>query len=392
MKLLSPCGFMFSVLLLELCEAQFFPGGFGATQNCANSQCNQNNFGRKKREIVSELISLAEETQDEFDNKIDDELTADIELDRETRGFHFLKKLLKKNKDKRKKHFHGKKRAIADAIVSLAEEVASVEATEAFNREKREAEAQLQNCQGSSCNQNNVGSVAPVPVPVAPVLIPAPVPVLPPNPAIGIALPPNPALGLALPPNPALGLTLPLNPAFAVGGFGAGAGATQNCLGSSCNQNNFGRKKRAVLQALLDEADKITEEDFEPERLAALAEDIQGDSSNSQIPSFLRELFLLPEAELELKFSASSKSSELISTPENAPVHIVECSGPSSSFCENTLCRVQCSDGTKVGILLLKYTGSHDLLQVELECTSNSVVVKTTSVSKEASLNEVSCG
>jgi hypothetical protein len=182
--------------------------------------------------------------------------------------------------------------------------------------------------------------------------------ILPPNPAVGLVLPPvvlpfNPAVGLVLPPvvlppNPAVGLVLPPVVPIPVGApVGA---AVQNCVGSSCNQNNFGRKKRAVIQALLDEADKITEEDFEPERLAAVAEeDNYDDSQNFQVPrSFLRGLFLLPEAELKLKFSSSSKPT---STPETTPVHIVECSGPSSSFCKNNQCTVQCfDDGIKVGI------------------------------------------
>jgi hypothetical protein len=45
--------------------------GGGATCNCAGSECNQNNFGRKKREI------LAETQEEEEDNKVDTEATAE---------------------------------------------------------------------------------------------------------------------------------------------------------------------------------------------------------------------------------------------------------------------------------------------------------------------------
>merc|ERR1712212_1295419 len=35
-------------------EPQF--GSFAASQNCAGSSCNQNNFGRKKREVIAALL------------------------------------------------------------------------------------------------------------------------------------------------------------------------------------------------------------------------------------------------------------------------------------------------------------------------------------------------
>eukprot|EP00092_Neocalanus_flemingeri_P036805 GFUD01040066.1.p1 GENE.GFUD01040066.1~~GFUD01040066.1.p1 ORF type:complete len:166 (+),score=27.46 GFUD01040066.1:189-686(+) len=74
-----------------------FGGGFsgGATQNCVGSQCNQNNFGRKRREVLSEILEEA-------------------------------RLLGERNED---------------------EESATPE------RKKR----QVQNCHGSNCNQNNLG-------------------------------------------------------------------------------------------------------------------------------------------------------------------------------------------------------------------------------------------
>merc|ERR1719369_1687173 len=46
------------VVVLGYCEAQF--GGFVATQNCADSSCNQNNFGRKRRQILEEILTEVE--------------------------------------------------------------------------------------------------------------------------------------------------------------------------------------------------------------------------------------------------------------------------------------------------------------------------------------------
>ena len=187
-----------TLLFLGVCEAQFgnFGGGFGgATQNCAGSLCNQNNFGKRKREVVSKLIEEA--------HKIAEEQVEAERQEAEAQELH--------SQEKRDAQYSRKKREIVDAINALAEEALQVEKqeeAEAIEIQKREADAQVQNCQGSSCNQNNLGG--------------------------GFA-----GFGAGFP---------------AAGGFGAGfgGGATQNCVGSQCNQNN-GRRKREIIAALLEE-------------------------------------------------------------------------------------------------------------------------------------------
>merc|ERR1712228_800506 len=82
-----------------------------------------------------------------------------------------------------------------------------------FKKSKRnadpEAEAQFQSCDGSQCNQNNLGS-------------------------------PFGAFGGFGPAAQPLGF-----------GFGGFSGAQQNCLGSQCNQNNvFGKRKREIAEAV----------------------------------------------------------------------------------------------------------------------------------------------
>merc|ERR1719233_2752340 len=47
--------------LLGLSHAQF--GGFSATQNCVGSRCNQNNFGRKRRQILEEILLEVEKEE-----------------------------------------------------------------------------------------------------------------------------------------------------------------------------------------------------------------------------------------------------------------------------------------------------------------------------------------
>merc|ERR1719470_110517 len=202
-------------MMLEFCQvdakAQF---GIGNVQNCQFSSCTQNNFGRKRRQILEEIL-------------------------------------------------------------------AEVEAEEDSNVVKRQA--QEQNCQGSECNQNNLGGAgpiapepvpapppAPVPVPVpapspvevpvpvpSPVEIPfpvisqvpvqVPVPVLAPSP-VEIPVPVLPQVPVPAPvPGP-----FPFPAGFPFTGLGAVAGGAQvqNCQGSTCSQNNLGRKKRQIAEAI----------------------------------------------------------------------------------------------------------------------------------------------
>jgi len=229
------------IILLEYCQvdAQF---GFGQVQNCVGSRCNQNNFGRKRREILEEILAEVEAEEDS---------------------------------------------------AKLA---------------KRQTEAEEQNCQGSDCNQNNLEGAAltepepvpapdaPAPVPVAapspipspiPVPVAAPVPVPVPTPVeipvpvpspVEVSVPqvPVPVLGpspaeipvpqvpvIPVPVIPPVPSPSPVpGPFFFPAGFpftglgagaalgGAGGAQVQNCVGSSCNQNNVGRKKRQIAEAI----------------------------------------------------------------------------------------------------------------------------------------------
>jgi len=225
---------------------QMLSFGFGQVQNCVGSSCNQNNFGRKRRQILEEILAEVEAEED-----------------------------------------------FATVVKRQAEE---------------------QNCQGSDCNQNNLGGAvpiapepvpapppAPVPVPVpapstvqvpvpvpSPVEIPIPVPV--PSPVqvpIQVPVPVPSPVEIPVPvisqvpvqvpvpvlapspveiPVPVLSQVQVPVPAPVPGPFpfpagfpftglgaslgGAGGAQVQNCEGSTCNQNNVGRKKRQIAEAI----------------------------------------------------------------------------------------------------------------------------------------------
>lgn len=224
-----------AVVLIGCCEAQI--GGFAASQNCAGgSNCNQNNFGRKRRQILEEILTKveAEESAREAAKNEAEELARDVakrEAEAQFVGFtasqNCVGSLCNQNNLGQagaqfggftaaqncvgalcnQNNFGRKKRQIAEMIESLTKEVMEDENLDVeetpLERETREAEAEpqfgsftaSQNCAGSNCNQNNFGS----------------------------------------------------QPQF--GNFDA----AQNCVGSNCNQNNFGRKKREVIAALLEE-------------------------------------------------------------------------------------------------------------------------------------------
>ena len=207
-----------TILLLGVCDAQFgggFGGFGGATQNCAGSQCNQNNFGRKKREIVDAINALTEETL-EAEKQAEAEAIEIQKRDAEPQffggGFGGATQNCAGSQCNQNNFGRRKREVVAKLIeeaLKIAEDEEAAERQEAeavHSQEKREA--QVQNCQGSSCNQNNLGG------------------------------------GFA-----GLGAGFPVG-----GGFGAGfgGGATQNCVGSQCNQNN-GRRKREIIAALLEE-------------------------------------------------------------------------------------------------------------------------------------------
>jgi len=130
---LTFCNVFLMVAMVELGEAQFFGlDSIGATQNCLNSNCNQNNFGRKRRQVLEEILAEVEE----------EELA-------------------------RSRNVAKVKREIVDILNSLTKEALDVEnrnamiQKEANIQNKREAEADPQtfNCMGSNCNLNNLGTI-----------------------------------------------------------------------------------------------------------------------------------------------------------------------------------------------------------------------------------------
>merc|ERR550519_2726553 len=154
-------------MMVGYCEAQF--GGFTATQNCVGSLCNQNNFGRKRREILEEILSEVEAEESAIEIaalREAEELAREVakrEAEAQFGGFtatqNCVGSLCNQN------NFGRKKRQIAEMIESLTKEVMEEENSEVVDRETREAEAEAQfgsftasqNCLGSTCNQNNFG-------------------------------------------------------------------------------------------------------------------------------------------------------------------------------------------------------------------------------------------
>ena len=134
-----------TVVAMGYCEAQFTfgIGGLTANQNCVGSNCNQNNFSRKRRQILEEILSEVEAEESARD------MTKTKRSPRARFG----------NRD-----FGREKREIANMIESLTEEVLEADAEEKnVERQEKEAEAVPQfgslsadqNCVGSICIQNN---------------------------------------------------------------------------------------------------------------------------------------------------------------------------------------------------------------------------------------------
>merc|ERR1711942_206393 len=127
------CNVFLMVALVDLGEAQFFGvGSIGATQNCLNSNCNQNNFGRKRRQVLEEILAEVEE----------EELA-------------------------RSRNVAKVKREIVDILNSLTKEALDAENRDAMiqkeanvqNKREAEADPQTFNCMGSNCNLNNLGTI-----------------------------------------------------------------------------------------------------------------------------------------------------------------------------------------------------------------------------------------
>merc|ERR1711942_300066 len=127
------CNVFLMVALVDLGEAQFFGlSSIGATQNCLNSNCNQNNFGRKRRQVLEEILAEVEE----------EELA-------------------------RSRNVAKVKREIVDILNSLTKEALDAENRDAMiqkeanvqNKREAEADPQTFNCMGSNCNLNNLGTI-----------------------------------------------------------------------------------------------------------------------------------------------------------------------------------------------------------------------------------------
>merc|ERR1711955_65576 len=129
---LTFCNVFLVLAMVDLGEAQFFGlDSIGATQNCLYSNCNQNNFGRKRRQVLEEILAEVEE----------EELA-------------------------RSRNVAKVKREIVDILNSLTKEALDVENEDAMIQkeesiQKREAEADplTFNCLGSNCNVNNLGTI-----------------------------------------------------------------------------------------------------------------------------------------------------------------------------------------------------------------------------------------
>jgi len=93
---------------------------------------------------------------------------------------------------------------------------------------------------------------------------------------------------------------------------------------------------------------------------------------NTGFADFGRQLIISPTTTCPLTTTSPLSSP----TPQEvSPVHIMECSGTSSSSCYNRLCTVECSGGNKV----------------ELDCTNNSLVVKT-KIASDKIIISMHCG
>jgi len=200
--------------LLGLSHAQF--GGFSATQNCVGSRCNQNNFGRKRRQILEEIL---------------------LEVEKEE--------------------------------LSRVERDAQIAAQNC-------ADSNCNQNNLASIPQQPVPFSIPVPQPVpfsipVPQPVPAPIPV--PHP-VPLEIPVPQPVPFEIPVPQAVPMPVPV-PTFPVAGFpftsfGHPLGvvpapgfvsAVQNCQGSNCSQNNVGRKKREITEMI----DSLTHEVLEAE-------------------------------------------------------------------------------------------------------------------------------
>merc|ERR1712000_238967 len=197
-------------MMLEFCQvdakAQF---GIGNVQNRQFSSCTQNNFGRKRRQILEEILAEveAEEDSNVVKRQAQEQNCQGSECNQNNLGG--------------------------------AGPIAPAEPVPAPPPAPSPVEVPVP-----------VPSPVEVPVPVpSPVQVPiqVPVPVLAPSP-VEIPVPVLPQVPVPAPvPGP-----FPFPAGFPFTGLGAVAGGAQvqNCQGSTCSQNNLGRKKRQIAEAI----------------------------------------------------------------------------------------------------------------------------------------------
>jgi len=209
--------------LLGLSHAQF--GGFSARQNCVGSRCNQNNFGRKRRQILEEIL---------------------LEVEKEELS-----------------------RVERDA------QIAAQNCADSNCNQNNVASVPQQPVPFSIPVPQSVPVSIPVPqlvpgpIPV-PQLVPGPIPVPDPVP---LEIPVPQPVPFEIPVPQAVPMPVPV-PTFPAAGFPFTSGfplgvvpapgfvsAVQNCQGSNCSQNNVGRKKREITEMI----DSLTHEVLEAE-------------------------------------------------------------------------------------------------------------------------------
>jgi len=127
------------VVVLGYCEAQF--GGFVATQNCADSSCNQNNFGRKRRQILEEILT-----------EVEAEEAAREVAKREAEAEELAREVAKREAEAEPQRF-GSERFGSEGFGSEGLGSEGLR-SEGFGSVSFSA---TQNCFGSNCNQNNFG-------------------------------------------------------------------------------------------------------------------------------------------------------------------------------------------------------------------------------------------
>merc|ERR1712240_859942 len=207
------------VALIKFCEAQF--GGGVSIQNCDGFNCNSNNFfGRRRRQVLDEILKEveAEEAESSREKRQAVQNCADSNCNQNNLG----------------------------TIPRATQPISNPAPLSNPVANPIPGPQAVQNCAGSNCNQNNVGAIpsssSSIPVPQ---LVPFPIPVS------------------------TFSAGFPFNGGFNLGGVppvgfptaGTPVVTQQNCVGSNCNQNNLGKKKREIL----DMVDELTKEALDSE-------------------------------------------------------------------------------------------------------------------------------